>query len=67
MFITGAKCLQTIWDELTAEFEDLQYLNFTADSVWNAARDKEMERNLTREELKRLRQGQASREIHNYA
>jgi hypothetical protein len=40
------------------EFEDLQYLYFKVDTVWNAVRDKEMEHNLTREELKRIREGQ---------
>ena len=52
MFITGEKNLQTIWDELSAKFKDLQWLNITEDSIWNTTRDREMSRTLTRDELK---------------
>ena len=52
----------TIWDGLTLESEELQYLNLSANSIWNEARDREIERTLTREELKRVQEGQASRE-----
>jgi hypothetical protein len=60
MCITGEKCLQTIWDELPLEIEGLQYLNITKDAIWNAARDREMENTvtLTREESKRVHEGQ---------
>ena len=52
MFITGEKNLQTTWDELSAKFKDLQWLNITEDSIWNTTRDREMSRTLTRDELK---------------
>ena len=48
--ISGEKCLQTIWDELSLEIEDLQYLNITQDTIWNAARARELARPLTLEE-----------------
>jgi len=59
MCISGEKCLQTIWDELPLEIKGLQYPNITKDVIWNAARNREMERTLTREELKRVQEGQA--------
>ena len=53
MCITGEKNLETIWKELTEEFEeDLQWLNITKDSIWNAVRDRKMSRPLTQAELK---------------
>jgi hypothetical protein len=27
--VSGEKCLQTIWDDITSEFNDIQYLNLT--------------------------------------
>ena len=58
MCITGEKNLATIWQELTDELkEDLQWLNITKDSIWNAARDREMSRPLTQAEAKLLQEG----------
>jgi hypothetical protein len=54
---SGEKCLQTIWDEQPLEIEGLQYLDITKDAIWNAARNREMERTLTREESKRVQEG----------
>jgi hypothetical protein len=45
--VSGEKCLQTIWNDITSEFEDIQYLNLTQDTIWNAARVREMARPLT--------------------
>jgi len=52
--ISGEKCLQTIWNELSLEMEDLQYLNITQDMIWNAARARELAHPLTLEESKRI-------------
>ena len=45
--VSDEKCLQTIWDEITSDFEDMQYLNLTQETIWNAARSREMARPLT--------------------
>ena len=63
MCITGEKSLQTIWNELSMEFEELLWLNITEDSLWNAARDREMSRPLTRDELKQIKEGQSRETI----
>jgi len=55
--ISGEKCLQTIWDEITSDFKDLQYLNLTQDTIWNAARARELARPLTQVEDRRIREG----------
>ena len=47
------KNLETIWQELTEEFrEDLQWLNFMKDSIWNTVRDHEINHPLTQAESK---------------
>ena len=66
MCITGEKNLETIWTELTDEFKDLhrlQWLNITKDSIWNAERDREMSRPLTRDELKLTKKDQSRETI----
>ncbi len=41
MCISGEKKLETIWKELTEEFEEeLKWLNITADSIWILERSK---------------------------
>jgi hypothetical protein len=55
--VSGEKCLQTIRDEITADFEDIQYLNLTQETIWNAARAREMARPLKPGEHKRIQEG----------
>jgi hypothetical protein len=55
--VSGEKCLQTIWDEVTADFEDLQYLNLKQETIWNTTRDREMARPLKSAEHKRIQEG----------
>jgi ribonuclease HI len=55
--VSGEKCLQTIWDEITSEFKDIQYLNLTQETIWNAARAREMARPLTPGEERRIKEG----------
>ena len=55
--VSGEKCLQTIWDEITSDFEDIQYLNLTQETIWNASRAREMARPLTPVEQKRIKEG----------
>jgi hypothetical protein len=51
MCISGEKNLETIWQELEEEFrEDIQWLNLTKNSIWNTARDRELNRPLTQAE-----------------
>ena len=51
MCISGEKNLETIWKELTEEFEEeLQWLNITVDSIWNTAREHETKCPFTRTE-----------------
>ncbi len=57
MCVSGEKCLQTIWDEITSDFEDIQYLNLTQETIWNAARAREMTHPLTPVENKRIKEG----------
>ena len=58
MCISGEKNLETIWQELEEEFrEDIQWLNLTKNSIWNAARDRETNRPLTEAESKLTREG----------
>ena len=57
MCVSGEKCLQTIWDEITSDFEDIQYLNLTQETIWNAARVREMDHPLTPVENKRIKEG----------
>ena len=57
MSISGEKCFQTIWDEITSDFKDLQYLNLTQDTIWNAARAHELARPLTQVEDRRIKEG----------
>jgi hypothetical protein len=55
--VSGEKCLQTIWDDITSDFEDIQFLNLTQETIWNAARAREMARPLTPVEHKRIKEG----------
>jgi hypothetical protein len=55
--VSDEKCLQTIWDDITSEFKDIPYLNLTQDTIWNAARAREMARPLTTVEDRRLKEG----------
>ncbi len=57
MCVSSEKCLQTIWNDITSDFEDVQYLNLTQDMIWNAARTREMGRPLTPVEQKKIREG----------
>ncbi len=53
--VSDEKCLQTIWDEITSDFEDIQYL--TQETIWNAARAREMSRPLTQAQRERIKEG----------
>jgi ribonuclease HI len=55
--VSGEKCLQTIWDDITSEFKDIPYLNLTQDTIWNVARVREMTRPLTPVEDRRIKEG----------
>jgi hypothetical protein len=55
--VSGEKYLQTIWDEITSDFEDMQYLNLTPETIWNAARAREMALSFTPVENKRIKEG----------
>ena len=55
--VSGEKCLQTIWDDITSDFEDVQYLNLTQETIWNAARAREMARPLTPVERRKIKEG----------
>jgi hypothetical protein len=57
IFFFFEKCLQTIWNEITADFKDIQYLNLTQETIWNAARTREMARPLKPAEHKRIQEG----------
>jgi hypothetical protein len=57
--ISGEKVLQTVWNEIPFEIEDLYYLNLTQDTVWNTARTREMDRPLTQEEVRRVQVDQS--------
>ena len=57
MCVSGEKCLQTIWDDITSDFEDVQYLNLTQETIWNAARAREMTRPLTPVERRKIKEG----------
>ncbi len=51
------KCLQTMWDEITADFKEIKSLNLTQETIWNAARTREMARPLKSAEHKRIQEG----------
>ena len=51
------KYLQTIWDEITSDFKDMQYLNLTQETIWNETRSREMSRPLTPVEDRRIKEG----------
>jgi hypothetical protein len=55
--VSGEKCLQTIWNDITSDFEDVQYLNLTQDTIWNAAQAREMARPLTPVEQRKIKEG----------
>ncbi len=42
----------------STEIEVLQYLNLTQDTIWNAARDRQMNRPLTPAEGRKIQEGQ---------
>ena len=63
LYISGEKCLQTVWNEIPLEIEGLQYLNLTQDALWTAARDREMGRSLTLAEISRVQEGQPKEDI----
>jgi hypothetical protein len=46
-------------DDIPSEIEGLQYLNLTQDTIWNAARVREMDRPLTQAEARRIQEGQS--------
>ena len=58
MCISGEKYLQTLWNDIPSEIEDLQYLNLTQNTIWNTARDQEMKRPLTQAEGKKIQEDQ---------
>ncbi len=60
--VSGEKCLQTIWNDITTDFEDVQYLNLTQDTIWNAARAREMARPLTWQNRGKSRRGSQERQ-----
>ena len=54
----------TIWKELTEEFEEeLQWLNITADSIWNTVREHETKSPFTQPELKIITTGQSRESV----
>ena len=55
--VSDEKCLQTIWNDITSDFEDVQYLNLTQDTIWNAARVRETARPLTPVEQRKIKEG----------
>ena len=57
--ISGEKCLQTLWNDIPSEIEGIQYLTLSQDTIWNAARDREMQRPLTQVESRRIQEGQS--------
>ncbi len=57
MCVSGEKYLQTIWDEITSEFKDIQYLNLTQETIWNAAQAREMTHPHTPGEDRRIKEG----------
>ena len=64
MCISGEKNLETIWKELTEEFEEeFKWLNITTDSIWNTAREREIKRPFTQSELKLIAAGQTSESV----
>ena len=51
--------METIWKELTEEFEEeLKWLNITTDSIWDTGREHKMECPFTQSELKLIEVGQ---------
>jgi hypothetical protein len=46
-----------MWDEITSEFKDIQYLNLTQETIWNVALTREMDRPLTPGEERRIKGG----------
>ena len=63
MCISGEKFLQTIWNDIPSEIEDLQYLNITQDTIWNVARVREMDSPLTQAESRRFQESQSKEAI----
>jgi len=45
--------------DIPSEIEGLQYLNLTQDTIWNTARDREVNRPLTQTEDRRIQEGQS--------
>jgi hypothetical protein len=61
--ISGEKCLQTLWNDIPSEFEGIQYLNLTHDTIWNPARDREMHRLLAQAGDRRIQEGQSKETV----
>ena len=57
--ISGEKFLQTLWNDIPSEIEGLQYLTLSKDTIWNTARDQEIQSPLTQEENRRIQGGQS--------
>jgi hypothetical protein len=55
--VSDEKFLQTIWDEITTKFKDIQYLNLTQETICNAERVREMTSPLTPGEDRRIKEG----------
>ena len=64
MCITGEKNLATVWKELAEEFQpELKYMSITKDSIWNAARVREIDRPFTQAERRLREAGQSVESI----
>ena len=60
----GEESGQTIWKELTEEFEEeLKCLDITVDSIWNTGRELEIKCPFTQSELKLIASDQTSESV----
>ena len=60
----GEESGQTIWKELTEEFEEeLKWVHITSDSIWNTAREREIKRPFTQSERKLIASVQTSESV----
>ena len=60
----GEESGQTIWKELTEEFEEeLKFLDITVDSIWNTGRELEIKCPFTQSELKLIAADQTSESV----
>jgi hypothetical protein len=60
--INNEKSFRTVWTELAQEFPEV-FNHFSELTLWNAARDSEMQRPLTRAEMARRQQGISHEQI----